>query len=298
MKEFSRIGLGTAQWGSDYGIANISGKVPSGEVSKILVKAKKIGVSIIDSASLYGDAESIIGENSLSHFRVVTKTPKFKNCETNDQLKNHLTTIFFRSLDRLKLSKIYGLLIHDVNDLLSEQGHEILNKILELQNGGFIDKVGVSVYTENQLDRVLNIFKPDIVQLPVNLIDQRFVNNGYIRNLKSNHIEIHARSVFLQGLLLMPLKKIPTYFAPILPKIISIHAMAEIRGVSLHNLALSYVKNLKDIDVILVGVDSLLQFNQCIQEFEHASIFDEKNFSCNDEAFINPSLWMKIHEKS
>lgn len=298
MNEFSRIGLGTAQWGSDYGIANISGKVSSGEVSKILVEAKKNGISMIDSASLYGDAESVIGENRLSHFRVVTKTPKFKNCETNNQVKNHLRTIFFRSLHRFKLNKIYGLLIHDVNDLLSAHGHQILNEILELQDGGFIDKVGVSVYNENQLDSVLDIFKPDIVQLPVNLLDQRFVNNGYIRNLKSNHIEIHARSVFLQGLLLMPLEKIPTYFSPILPKIMSIHAMAGAQGVSLHNLALSYVKNLKDVDVILVGVDSLQQFNQCIQEFERESIFDAKIFSCNDEAFINPSLWMKIHEKS
>lgn len=291
MKSINKLGLGTVQWGIPYGISNRSGIVASDTVTAILTEARKCGIQVLDTASLYGRAETVLGTNSLEFFRVVTKTPKFATSVITDEQAAQLVDTFHQSIQRLRCRRICGLLIHHANDLLAPGGEKLLDAMLELRSNGFVEKIGVSVYDGEQTDAVLKVFKPDIVQLPLSILDQRMLVSGQLERLKKAEIEIHVRSVFLQGLLLMPMSQIPKYFDPISPLLASWHFAAQKLGMTLSQAALSFVRDIPYVDTVLVGVESLAQFKSCVEDFSIGASFDASNFACSDPKFVNPALW-------
>lgn len=287
----NKLGLGTVQWGTHYGLTNQCGMTSPAVVKEILAEARICGVQVLDTASLYGRSESVLGVNPLDAFRVVTKTPKFATPEISDQQACQLVDTFQQSLQRLVTDKIYGLLIHHAEDLLVPGGDRLVDSMMTLKRSGHVAKVGVSIYDSDQVDAVLQVFKPDIVQLPISVFDQRLLIGGQLARMKEFGIEIHARSVFLQGLLLMPPHQIPQYFNPIRPLLARWTASAMAQGMNQVEAALSFVKNIPYIDTVLIGVETLTQFQSCYKHFTAAQIFDAKGLSCDDSAFINPSLW-------
>ena len=154
-----------------------------------------------------------------------------------------------------------------------------------------VDKIGVSVYDAEQIDAVLRVFTPDIVQLPISVLDQRLLLNGRLERLKKEGVEIHARSVFLQGLLLMPLSRMPAYFDPIFPLLSRWHSAAQLQGMTLAQAALSYVRDIVFVDTVLVGVENLEQFRTCLTDFVVEPTFDASGLACDDPLFVNPALW-------
>jgi aryl-alcohol dehydrogenase-like predicted oxidoreductase len=188
---------------------------------------------------------------------------------------------------------VYSVLIHNADDLLVEGASAIVHALESLKSTGKVRKIGVSVYESAQVRAVLELFTPDIVQAPVNVLDQRLIADGTLAMLRSRGVEIHSRSVFLQGLLLMPLDEVPRYFDPIRPLLRRWHRRCREQTMSPSEAAFSFVKGLGEVDCCLVGVQSLAQFQQCLRDFSNANSFDSDSLSCDDPAFLNPSKWSR-----
>lgn len=291
--DIGKLGLGTVQWGGAYGISNQDGKTTSDEVKRILSTARKAGVKVLDTACLYGDAESVLGTNRLDAFKIVTKTPRFATRFIEDQHVEQMFDSFNRSLGKLAVGKVDGLLVHHAQDILVDGGRRLVSGLERLKGQGKVSKIGVSIYDGEQLDGLLRRFTPDLVQLPLNVFDQRLIHSGWLQRLRDKGVEIHVRSVFLQGLLLMPLEDVPAYFESIRPLLARWHAAAREQGMSLVQAALAFARDLPEVDHVLVGVESVSQFQACFQDFLTPASFDAAGLTCDDPAFVNPVLWRK-----
>lgn len=289
--QFQRLGLGTVQWGGDYGVSNFLGRTPPSEVARILAAAGKLGIRVLDTAALYGQAEQVLGENDLDSFQIVTKTLRVDQAVISMDEGERMLASFEESLAKLGRSSVYGLLIHNADDLLA-QGGDILVRCLErLKGDGKVQKVGVSIYNGDQVARLLARFTPDLVQVPVSVLDQRLIHGGQLELLKSLGVEIHVRSVFLQGLLLMDPASTPRYFEPLRPLLARWHATARDADMTSAQAALAFVRTLPQVDCVLVGVESARQLDQCATDFARGGWFDAGALACTDPAFINPSMW-------
>ena len=254
MNGINKLGLGTVQWGLPYGVANQHGITTPETVTALLGEAGQYGIAVLDTASLYGKSEAVLGMNPLEGFKVVTKTPRFTTLHISDIEANQLGATFQQSLNLLKCKKTYALLIHHADNLLVPGGDKLLAAMRQLKEKGLIEKIGVSVYDSTQVDALLKKFTPDLIQLPLNVMDQRMLASGHLELLKNKGVEIHVRSVFLQGLLLMPLSNISAFFEPIRPLLTHWHAAALTQGLTANQAALNFVKNLPYIDTALAGL--------------------------------------------
>lgn len=291
MKRVSKLGLGTVQWGTTYGVANRQGMTPAAEVGRILSAARRAAVSVLDTAALYGEAESALGVHDLTDFRIVTKTPRFATTSITETQADELLNTFHCSLEKLGVDAVYGLLVHHTDDLLAPGGSRLVEALRSLQAAGKVARVGVSIYDRMQLDAVFQVFSPEIVQLPVSVLDQRLIVDGSLTLLHSRGVEIHTRSVFLQGLLLMMPSDLPTYFAPVRPLLQRWHDSCAEQALTPVQAALAFVRDIAEIDYCLVGVQSLAQFEDCVRDFGLAQRFDATGLACNDPAYVNPANW-------
>lgn len=282
-----RLALGTVQFGLPYGAFNQAGQVSPGEVGAILALAAESGIEMIDTAHAYGNAEEALGAalKPDTGFRIVTKTA----------VKSAAVAADFReSLRRLKRDRVYGLLVHHASELLGEGGQQLWAALESLRADGLVTKIGSSVYCGDEIDALLSRFPLELVQLPINVFDQRLIQGGQLQRLKSRGIEIHARSAFLQGLLLSPLSRLPpnlerarrpleTYF----------HALEQ-AGLSRKAAALQFLKLQPQIDELVLGVESRAQLEENFAAFhEPLPAFDFSPFALSDERILNPALWGK-----
>jgi aryl-alcohol dehydrogenase-like predicted oxidoreductase len=290
-----KIALGTVQFGMSYGVSNQLGKTDDLEVKKILKYASQKDISMLDTAALYGSSESLIG--NLTHkndkkWDIVTKIPNFEDKIINDKQVKILIENFNLSLTRIGKKNIYGLLLHSCDNLFLTGGHKLLEAMMKLKEEGLVKKIGVSLYSGNQIGRILDNYSIDLVQLPVNILDQRLLDSGHLKTLKKYNVEIHARSVFLQGLLLMQISDIPSWFNPIKGVLNAFHKEANRRGISALQLALCFVQSINEVDKVVVGVNTWEQLHQIIESSSlQVDISDFSNLSISDENFLNPSNW-------
>jgi aryl-alcohol dehydrogenase-like predicted oxidoreductase len=288
-----RLGLGTAQFGLDYGIANKRGKAVLDEVRDIIVAAGENGLRVIDTAPAYGDSEAVLGQSlpRRHEFRIVTKTPIFGTAAISPADADRLRQTFEASLSRLDQKAVYGLLGHHADDLLAPGGERLMEAMTAIKKSGRVHKVGVSVYTSGQIDAILARYDIDLIQLPVNLFDQRLVRDGHLRKLKTRGIEIHARSVYLQGLLLLAPEDIPEPLATARPYIARLREDARREGQSLPEAALGFIKSIAEIDCAIIGVDSRGQLLENLKAFAVGTSLDFARYAVADEQILNPSLW-------
>lgn len=290
-----KLGLGTVQFGTDYGISNKLGQTTPNEVTKILKFAAECGIGYLDTAPAYGNSETVLGFNlpSSHQFRIVTKTSKIgKSQITTDDVQLTLDT-FKQSLHQLQQNSIYGLLVHHSEDLLSEGGDRLMSELESLKTQGLVQKVGVSVYDREEVNRLLDKYSFDLIQVPLNVFDQRFLQNGYLRFLKNKGIEIHVRSVFLQGILLMSIDQLPSHLSRFSPYLQKWEEMLISHSISPLTAAFNFVANLTEVDLILIGVNSLVQLNEIasVSSQEFIPQHDIIGLSIEDSSLINPSLW-------
>lgn len=293
-----KIGLGTAQFGLNYGVSNTKGRVSRDEIQRILALATERGVSVLDTAPAYGESEEAIGAclNDKHSFHIVTKTPSLRDIQAHE-VEEIVRDSFFKSQERLQTRKLYGILVHHADDLNGASGPCIVEALQGLKKDGFVDKIGVSVYSPLQIDAVLRLFSPDIVQLPFNVMDQRFLAGGYLRKLKALSVEIHARSLFLQGLLLMNANNLPKYFQPISQHLARYARFLEEHRLTRLEATLGFVRQQVDVDVGLVGVTTHHELQEVMAAWrsENAAYVDMSDFALWDEALINPSKWLTGH---
>lgn len=288
-----KIGLGTVQFGIDYGMANVGGKVSVSEVRKILDFAKQQGVSILDTAFAYGDSEENLG-NILTDdgcFSIVTKTPSFKNPVITRNEVAELSNAFMTSLKRLRRKSVYGLLLHAADDLLKHGGDLLWKEMCHLKEQGAVKKIGVSVYTGEQIDGILDKYPIDLIQLPINIFDQRLLSNGDLNKLKKKNVEIHARSVFLQGVLLSKVKELPKYFEPLRNRLQKYYEFVYKYNWTPVQAALGFVLGIKEIDTVLLGVDNERHLREIINMAKPLDSHLFKRFAIHDDMFLNPSKW-------
>lgn len=287
----SKIGIGTAQWGMRYGVSNESGQTSPNEVQNILNYAQKVGIKLIDTAPVYGVSEQVLGNQDLSGFNVVTKIPALEMNRPDGISAGTVQEIFEKSLDSLNVSSIYGLLMHSPGDLFSIGGQHILQALDKLKDAGMVQRIGISIYNAEEIKAILDIFKPDIIQLPVSVFDQRLIVDGTIDWLSSLGIEIHARSVFLQGLLVMSPDKIPDYFEPWKHLLLNWHQTCKLNQVLPYEAALSFVCSLKNIDHVIIGIESSFQLAQLIANSASLTYKDLERFAVLEQNLVNPTLW-------
>ena len=205
-----KLALGTAQFGMNYGISNTEGQVKQFEIKKMLDFALKNSIDLLDTAISYGSSEECLGRAGVADFKVMTKLPPIPdNCENIYQwIEDQIAA----SSSRIGVDSLYGLLVHKASDLTGVNGGNLYRVLDAYRKRGEILKLGVSIYSPQELDPIYEKFSIDIVQAPFNLIDRRLHTSGWLNRLKNRDIEVHARSTFLQGLLLMPLSDLPVRF--------------------------------------------------------------------------------------
>jgi aryl-alcohol dehydrogenase-like predicted oxidoreductase len=278
----NRPALGTVQFGLNYGISNTSGQVPLEEVRKILEFAKELNIDTLDTAPGYGNSERVLGEIGVNDFQIVTKTTSLQLGVAN-VLKS-----FHQSLVDLNTSSVDGLLIHNIDDIKDKQFDDLYEELHKLKQDKLINKIGFSTYTPDQVDFLLDNFDFDLIQVPFNVFDTRLIDGGQLQILRNKQIEIHARSVFLQGLLLN-FKQLGSYFSKWTGQFNNYQEIVQDSELSLLEYALSFVLNTKEIDVTLVGVSNSSQLTEIIKASNLN--LDLKAYDIDDINLLNPSLW-------
>jgi aryl-alcohol dehydrogenase-like predicted oxidoreductase len=285
----SRIALGTAQFGLNYGVANNAGRVCCGEAKAILEIAKKNSINVLDTAILYGDSEKTLGQLGTSEFKIITKLPSLPEGQVNayDWVRQQAQG----SLNRLGVKSLYGLLLHRPNQLLGKNGAEIYRGLQSLKNDTLVNKIGLSIYSSSELFDIFGRYKFDIIQAPFNLIDRELDTSGWMDRLKDLDVEIHSRSVFLQGLLLMNEADIPDRFFAWRGLFKKWHRWVEEFGCTKLEACMAFPSQYPQIDRVIVGVDTASQLNQIIEATKGISINNFPDIQSLDQNLINPANW-------
>ena len=283
--------LGTAQFGSPYGIANKAGKVPTKDAEIIIKYCDNNGIDTLDTASLYGNAESILGEVGVQNWKVITKLQALPDGlnDVSGWVEKQVT----ESLARLKVPKLYGLLLHRPNNLFSQRSEELIHALSRVKESGLVSFLGVSVYSPEEIDDLLSVFPAELIQLPYNVLDQRFRHDGTIQKLNNSRIEVHARSLFLQGLLLMDSNDRPKYFQTWYRQL---HDWDEyVKNSSLPSVAVCtrFVWQDQNVQKSVIGVQHVDQLQAIINTVPAIESVSDSllRLRCEDQDLINPNKW-------
>jgi len=281
-----KIALGTAQFGINYGISNEKGIPNDKELKMIFTSARNHGIKYLDTHSAYGNSEERIGTLGNSFFKIVTK---FSKVTSNMELRSSLAN----SLKRLNADFIYGFLAHDPNSLISAPS--LWHELLELKRSGKIKKIGYSLYSPEQLEKLMELgCIPEIVQLPYSLLDRKF--EGYLPLLKEHNTEIHVRSVFLQGLYLMNPSSLPKKLSSLKESLTILQKLCKNEKKSVAEIALNFVRVNPYIDQLVIGVESAQQLNENIdlisKQISSPEFFVKlDSINVKDKLLLNPSNW-------
>lgn len=285
----SKLILGTVQMGLSYGINNTKGKGSLDDSLEILEYAYDNGIRILDSAEAYGNAHEIIGKFHAKYpekiFKVITKLPNKENDDISAKVEDYLK--------ELNLNQLETLMFHSYDSFQNNiENFNILNK-LKLERK--IKYIGVSVYTNDEIEKVLLNDNVDIIQLPFNLFDNTNLRSDILMKAKFKGKIIHTRSALLQGLFFKDLNDTNKVVQKLKKELALISEISKKENTSISALALSYCLYQKTIDNVLVGVDSLNQLKENIksihykikpQTIDHINTIEIKNLD-----LLNPSLW-------
>lgn len=288
-----KLALGTVQFGMDYGAFNTSGRVPEGEVVKILKTARESGINLLDTAQAYGDSEKVLGRSHLArYFNVVSKVPAINSLTESAQIERDVVGVGEKSLRDLGVGQLYGLMLHRGQDLLEKDGPLLWKSLEQLKARGLVRKVGISVYDVEEAQSILDRYPVELIQLPMNVLDQRFLVSGMIKTLKMSGVEVHVRSAFLQGLLLADPNTLASKFDSVRKHLIEYQRYISELGITPAQAALGFLLRQESVDKVVVGVLSELQLHQIIDACKSSvGELDLSRFAWNETKIINPSKW-------
>jgi len=289
-----KLALGTAQFGLNYGVSNTSGQVKLPEVKRILEEAKKHNIDTLDTAIVYGNSESILGEIGINKFNVVTKLPPIPkdisdiDLWVNNQVKS--------SLKKMRIDKVSGLLLHKSSDLLRSSKMQLFDSLCKLKDDGIINKIGISIYNPDELDAIESHgIKIDIVQAPFNILDRRLETTGWLDKLKKERVELHSRSVFLQGLLLQQKNQRNEYFKKWNAYFNKLDEWIKDTKQTPLSASLNFSHSYKSINKIIVGVQNKVQLTEILtslsQDSQDSQFSVPSELEIDDLMLINPSNW-------
>jgi hypothetical protein len=286
----SKLALGTVQFGTDYGI-NSGIKVDQNEVTNIINCARNNDISLLDTAQLYGSSEKVLGDVNTQDFDIVTKSRGFDQEAITEKEAVFVINDLHKSLKLLKQKSLYAFLVHHGEDLLKPGGEMIFNQLQTLKKQGLVNKIGISAYIDDQLIEIIDRFDIDIIQLPMNILDSRLIENGLLNKIYSKNIEIHTRSVFLQGLLLMDSDKRPKYFERWSRLWKFWYEWLADNKLSPLEASIRYMISKPEISRVLVGVDNRDQLQSIINAVDGNLPPIPEELSTNDPDLLNPGNW-------
>ncbi len=280
----NKLILGTVQFGLSYGINNLKGKPEKEIVFQILSYAYENGVRYLDTAELYGNAHDLIGEfhktNPNKKFDIITKFPH----EFDDSLEDKINIY----LKQLNVDNLHAVLFHSFESYVKNKSQ--LNKKIKS-----ITNVGVSVYTNEQINEVINDPDISIIQLPFNVFDNINLRGDVLIKAKAKNKTVHTRSAFLQGLFFME-KDSRNVIKSRLKKELDLLLNISLKhSIPIVELTLNYCLNQQNIDGVLIGVDSLEQLKENISFSEKKNsiqyINDINKIRIDNIELLNPSMW-------
>jgi aryl-alcohol dehydrogenase-like predicted oxidoreductase len=286
----SKLILGTVQFGLKYGINNTIGKPSNDEVLSLLKVAYNSGIRVLDTAEAYGNAHKLIGNyhkrQDNSKFKIITKFP-------HDIKHNLIKSKVIEYLNLMKVNNLDVMMFHSFDSFKSN--YNALETLNELKSEKLINNIGVSVYTNTQLESLLDEDSITVVQLPFNLLDNFSVRGDLINKLKEKGKKIHTRSAFLQGLFFKKITDNLSIVQALKPHLKTLNKIVKKQGCSMEELALSYCIKEKNIDNVIIGVDSIAQLNANIKaaayEVNEEALKCINNINVENLDLLNPSLW-------
>lgn len=288
-----KLALGTVQFGLNYGIANQRGQISREDAKAIVNLARQAKVDTLDTAIAYGESEYCLGELGVADFKVVTKLPSIPDNLLD--VAQWIEQQTHDSLARLGVSRVYGLLLHRSQQLVGSTGIPIIQALESLKASGCVEKIGVSIYAPDELETVIQACSIDLIQAPMSLLDRRLEQTGWLSRLKELGIQVHARSVFLQGLLLMQRKEIPDKFAPWQRLWARWYDWLDAHpDISPAQACIDFVSAISEVNRIVVGVDSVTQFKELLDATQKPVNFTYPDLACTDEMLLHPSNWVQL----
>ena len=292
MKPFSKkIVLGTAQLDEKYGLKNNRKKILPKKMKDILKFAKSKKIFFLDTASSYKNSEKILSKVNLNGFNIIGKIEKVRHYKNISKV---IKKKIISSKKKLGIKSFYGYLIHDEKDLYSKKGPEIYNSLLKFKKQGLIKKIGISIYNFKDLLKIINKFKLDIIQLPYNLLDRRLENKKLIKIFKKKKIEIHIRSIFLQGILLKEIHELPKKFKVFQKDLIKIDNFSKKNKISKLELCINFVFFKNYTNKIIIGIEEKKNIEDILKINLNYKLKKIPNFKFNNPKLINPRSWRTI----
>jgi len=287
LESVGKLAIGAAQFGMDYGIANNNGQVNKDNIKNILNLAWENGIDAIDTAKAYGDSEKSIGHYIKEHPETLWKiVTKISNTDTSlvDQV-----TDSSQNLTILPTT----ILAHSSNIYLDKRFQEDIAKVKENQ---LISKFGVSLYDENDINKVMDsAIKPDIIQIPLSILDTRLYRSSILNQVIEKGVEVHVRSAFLQGLLYLSESDLKDRFEDAVPSIDKLKFIASKAGITLTELSLLWLISLEEVSKVIIGMDNVDQLKAHLKtltkKVDSAVFEDALCIHYENETILNPSLW-------
>lgn len=258
MPHLDGIILGTAQLGRPYGVLDRAHIRSSDEQLKLVRIAESMGVVALDTSPVYGNAERIIGASGTS-LQVHTK------CHPGLPVEKSL------SLSRQSLQRDFLDVIYLHERLLDGRNVKMKLRALTKHLGDGVGAVGVSIYEVEEFLEALKIPEVSLIQVPVSILDRRFVDSDLLYQAANLGKKVIARSVFLQGLLVTEISSLPHAVKALKPYIAGFDNVSRRLGISRLELSLSYVKNVAGLSGIIVGTSSISELEQVVGQFARST---------------------------
>jgi len=269
VKYVDKLILGTVQLGIPYGINNHTGQPDRITAHRLLQTAWDGGICLLDTAESYGNAQEVIGDYHASQhnrFGVITKLQS--GIEQDSVIQSLLN-----DMELLKVDSLYGFMFHHLD--LFKRNTETLKDLIRLKNEGKIQRIGVSVYSNDEIEFLLNYPEINLIQMPFNMLDNWYQRGEYVRLAKDNGIEIHVRSVFLQGLFFMPATELPAKLKPLKSYLKQLHELSSQHQMSMEMAAMAYALSRPEIDRVLLGVETPEQLSGNLNEINQLRLSHE-----------------------
>jgi len=288
--------LGTVQFGIPYGITNTVGKVPESQVRELLSEAAEAGLTMLDTAQAYGDAEAVLGRtlSNKHELKLISKLPAQKQDAFIASDRFTWDAAFEDSCRRLGQDSLDSFLVHNAADFHKPGSSYLHSWLRSLREDGRVRRIGVSIYESSDLQRIPSDLL-DLVQLPLSLYDQRLLADGTISALRDRGCAIHARSIYLQGLLLRQARDWPSWINPSARKHHALlEQLASERKCSLLDLAVGFAGCQQDLEAVVVGICSQLELHQLLTAWKRSSPWKNEEWlrwGLDAPTVIDPRCW-------
>ncbi len=293
----NKLTLGTAQLGMKYGINNKIGKPLISESLSILEYAYNKNINSFDTASVYGNSESVLGywlkEKKHDNIFLTSKLPSLmKNNVSELQLENEIRFLLEKTLINLSIKKIDNYLVHDFKDI-KYYGDKIFNILEKLKAENLLDRYGCSIYDIDELE-YLQKYDIDSIQIPGSIFNQNILESEELSILKSKGTKIFVRSAFVQGLIFMQDKDLSFKTREISKYLVKLRKMAKENELTIPEIALNYVRNHRNVDSVVFGVETINQIEELLmidesKELNRLNINSE--FSQIPLELVDPRYW-------